>query len=205
MTSTSERAAAGLDYSEPVGPRSGTDDTAKRTVFSPSGRPGAAILGAVIGLGLLVLCGVAVRDLAVEAGWAQGEPWLAEAAHRSTETAWAGWMWAAAIGCIVVGLLLVAVSLKPRRPTHFQLTEHDVLWTRPVDVARRCSAAAESVSGVDHAKTVVTRRKAKCTVIARESADHDRVREVVEAVVDDVQSPKRAVVRFSSRHSGDRR
>lgn len=185
--------------------RVGTADTASRKVFAPSGRPGAAILGAVIGIALLVLCGVAVRDLVLEAGWIDGDPWLGHAAHWSSETAWTSWMWAAAIACIVIGLVLLVAAMKPRRATHLRLTDHDVLWTRRVDVARRCSAAAQAVAGVDHATTVVTRRKAKCTVIARDSVDRDRVRTVVEEVVGDVESPKRAVVRFSNRNAGDRR
>lgn len=179
-------------------------DARRRTVFAPSGRPGASVLGAVIGIALLVLCGVAVRDLVVEAGWTDGDPWLEKAAHWTTETEWADWMLAAAIGCVVVGVVLLAISLKPRRPTHLRLVDHDVLWTRRVDVARRCSAAAQSVAGVENATTVVTRRKAKCTVTARESADRDRVREVVDAVIADVESPKRAVVRFPNRHGGRR-
>ncbi|MCF8589029.1 DUF6286 domain-containing protein [Gordonia liuliyuniae] len=185
--------------------RTGTDDTASRNVFAPSGLPGAAVLGAVIGLLMLVLCGVAIRDLVVAAGWTDGDPWLAGAAHWSTETSWTGWMWAAAIACVVVGLGMLAVAVKPRRPTHLRLAGHDVLWTRRVDVARRCSAAAESVSGVEHATTVVTRRKATCTVTARDSTDRDHVREVVESVIGDVESPKRAVVRFPNRRGGGRR
>ncbi|WOC12287.1 DUF6286 domain-containing protein [Gordonia sp. MP11Mi] len=194
MTSTTE-----------AGDRSGTDDTSSRNVFAPSGLPGAAILGALVGIAMLVLCGVAVRDLVVKAGWTGGDPWLASAAHWSSESQWTSWMWAPAIACCVVGVALVVASLKPRRPTHLRLTDHDVLWTRRVDLARRCSAAAESVTGVDHATTVVTRRKATCTVTARDSADRDRVREVVESVAGDAESQPRAVVRFSHRHGGGRR
>ncbi|MGO3325608.1 DUF6286 domain-containing protein [Gordonia sp. (in: high G+C Gram-positive bacteria)] len=202
MTSTSEAPTTGAPTPDH---RAGTADTADGKVFAPSGRPGAAILGAVIGIALLVLCGVAIRDLILEAGWIDGDPWLGQAAHWSSETPWAGWMWAAAIACIVIGLVLLAAALKPRRATHIRLTDHDVLWTRRVDVARRCSAAAQAVAGVDHATTVVTRRKAKCTVIARDTADRDRIREVVDGVVSDVESPKRAVVRFSNRTGGGRR
>lgn len=184
---------------------SSTDDIADRSVFAPSGRPGAAIAGAVLGLALLVLCGVAIRDLVVKAGWTDGDPWLGRAAHDAVETPWQGWMWAAAIACLVIGLALLAAAVKPRRPTHMRLADHDVMWTRRVDVARRASAAAESISGVDHATTVVTRQKAKCTVIARDSADRERVREVVGAVAREVEPPLRAVVRFPSRHGGGRR
>jgi hypothetical protein len=183
---------------------SGSADISDRRVFRPSGLPGAAVFGAVLGAALLVLCGVAIRDLVVEAGWAQGSPWLGDLAERSSDASWESWAWPTVVALVVVGVVLLVLAAKPRKPTHLRLAGHDVMWTRRIDVARRCSAAADDVAGVDHATTVVTRRRVKSTVHCRDDVDRSAVQAAVEGVVAELESSPRVKVRFVHSRGGRR-
>jgi hypothetical protein len=174
---------------------SGSADISDRRVFRPSGLPGAAVFGAVLGAALLVLCGVAIRDLVVEAGWAQGSP---------SDASWESWAWPTVVALVVVGVVLLVLAAKPRKPTHLRLAGHDVMWTRRIDVARRCSAAADDVAGVDHATTVVTRRRVKSTVHCRDDVDRSAVQAAVEGVVAELESSPRVKVRFVHSRGGRR-
>ncbi|GEE00677.1 hypothetical protein nbrc107696_11230 [Gordonia spumicola] len=193
-----------MTSTDPTVAASSTADTSPRRVFTPSGLPGAAVFGAVLGAALLVLCGVAVRDLVVRAGWAGGDPWLGDLAHRASNASWDSWTWPAVIALLVVGATLLGLSAKPRKPTHLRLAGHEVVWTRRVDVARRCSAAADDVAGVDRATTVVTRRRVTSTVYGRDTVDEAAVRAAVDAVVAELDSSPRVRVRFV-RRDGSRR
>lgn len=186
-----------------VDERPATADTAVGRVFTPSAAPAAAVIGALTGVALLVLCAIAVRDLVVQAGWLDSDEWLLGAADWTADISWHEWMWPAAIAALIVGLAMLWAAVKPRRHTHIRMADHEVIWTRRVDVARRISAAVSDLSGVDHATTVVKRRKVTCRVIGRESViDRARVQQTVESVIDNVAISPRAVVRIASSHGG---
>lgn len=153
-------------------------------VFPPAALPGAAIAGAALGLAFIALGAVAVRDIAVNANWLDGRAWSVTAA----------------VGAILLGLFLVWIAIKPRRRTHLELAGGDGMWTRPGDVARRCSAAVSDLPGVLDADTVVTRRKMTCTVGVRtQVADRALIETTVDSVAADLQSPPRVVVRLRER------
>ncbi|WP_238419879.1 DUF6286 domain-containing protein [Gordonia sp. 'Campus'] len=167
--------------------------------FPPAALPGAAIAGAALGLAFLALGAVAVRDIAVSAAWLDGRAWSLTAAEWIAGLQWQNWMWPAAIGAILLGLILLWVAVRPRRRTHLALAG-DGMWTRPGDVARRCSAAISDLPGVLDADTVVTRRKLTCTVDVRSQiADRALIENTATAVAADLQSPPRVVVRLRDR------
>lgn len=174
--------------------------TDSERVFPPAALPGAAIAGAALGLAFIALGAVAVRDIAVRANWLDGQAWSVTAAQWIADLQWQNWMWPAAVGAIVVGLVLLWIAVKPRRRTHLALAGGDGMWTRPGDVARRCSAAVSDLPGVLDADTVVTRRKLTCTVGVRSQvADRALIDSTVAAVAADLLSPPRVVVRLRDR------
>ncbi|MEP9393383.1 hypothetical protein ABLE92_23430 [Gordonia sp. VNQ95] len=146
-------------------------DIGEGKVFAPAAYPGAAIVGSIIGLLLVGLAAVGIRDHIVRFGWITGNPWLGDAATWIAHSTWQGWMWPAAIGLVVVGLAMLWLAIKPRRKSHVSLGDHRVMWTRRGDVARRVSASLLAVAGVEHATTVVGRRTARVTVTTTGDVD----------------------------------
>ncbi|WP_439029290.1 DUF6286 domain-containing protein [Gordonia terrae] len=166
----------------------------------PAALPGAAIAGAALGLAFIALGAVAVRDIAVSAAWLDGRAFSLTAAEWIADLQWQNWMWPAAIGAIILGLVLLWIAVKPRRRTHLALSGDDGMWTRPGDVARRCSAAVSDLPGVLDADTVVTRRKLTCTVGVRtQIADRALIESTATAVAAGLQSSPKVVVRVRDR------
>lgn len=182
-----------------------TEDLADGKVFAPSSYPGAAIVGSLLGLGLLGLAAVGIRDHIVRFGWISGTPWTDSAADWIARSTWQDWMWPAAVGFIVVGLLFLWLALVPRRRTHETLDRYGVMWTRRGDAARQCSAAVMNVPGVEHATTIVRRRSAK--VIARTSTtvDAETVRAAAVAALAPVRDSPKVKVRLISRSATERK
>lgn len=152
-----------------------TRDVSDESVDSPAAFPGAAIAGGLLAVGLLVGCGVLVRDLLAAAGAIDGDTWVHQAAVDLGSQTWATWMWVIPVACGVVGLGALWLALKPRRRTHVNMADRSIVWTRPVDVARRISAAVSDLPDVRHAVTVVGRRRIKVLVTATGAVDTDRV------------------------------
>ncbi|MGP9611326.1 DUF6286 domain-containing protein [Corynebacterium sp. AOP40-4SA-5] len=89
------------------------------------------------------------------------------------------WMLWAGIGCALVAVLFLLVSLRPRRRTHLAFGDGSELYARPVDVARLSTATARRVPGVLSAHTVTTRKKISVkvvTAVTPESAETIRTR-----------------------------
>lgn len=175
-------------------------DTHKGKVFTPAAGPKSVVSGVIIGIALLALVALAIHDLLIQAGWVSGEGWLQAAADWLDGATWKDWMWAAAVGFVVVGLLLVWTAVAPRRRTHVSLGDYEVLWTRRGDVARRFSTAALSVSGVEHATTVVGRRRAKVLVTTDSSVDESALRETLDDVASSLEKPVRVKLKVVTRH-----
>ncbi|MBM7366142.1 hypothetical protein [Gordonia hydrophobica] len=152
-----------------------TRDVADEPAAGPVAFPGAAVAGGLLAVLLLVGCGLLVRDLLAEAGVIDGDTWVHRAAVALGTQTWTTWMWAVPIGCAVIGLGTLWLALKPRRRTHVMMADHPIVWTRPVDVARRISAAVSDLPDVRHAVTVVGRRRIRVLVTATGPVDSERV------------------------------
>ena len=170
-------------------------DISDEPIRDPAGFPGAAIAGGLLGVALLVLCGAMIRDLLVTTGAVSGETWTHRAADNLGSSTWSGWMWAIPAVCAVVGLVLLWLAVKPRRRTHLNVDGVRVVWTRPVDVARRASAAVSEVPNVRHALTTVGRRRIRVTVRTSGPVDRDRIAQVADDAVGAVSSGKHVVVK----------
>lgn len=174
-------------------------DTADGTVRDPASLPNAALVGAILGVLLLVLAGLGIRDLIVRAGWLHGPEWLRGATHWGTGVGWQGWMWVVAVLLILAGAGMLWSSVQTRRRTYLSVGRGGVLWTRPRAVARRCSAAAGALPGVDRAVTVVGRRTVAVNVFGSPAAvDADAVRAAVQRVLDGLGLTAKVKVKIRS-------
>ncbi|MGV9713571.1 DUF6286 domain-containing protein [Gordonia sp. NPDC003424] len=183
-----------------------TVDTADAKVFAPAAMPSATWPGLLVGIALLALAAIAVRDLLVDIGWLSGEQWIRAALDRVAAIRWWTWMWPVAVLAILAGLFLLWHAVRPRQRTHLSLAGYQVMWTRRVDLARRCSAAVSEVPGVDHASTVVGRRTVRVSVNAGPDVDTDEIDRVVGTVVSAVDAPLTARVGYvRAPGGGDRR
>lgn len=170
-------------------------DLSDGKVFAPAGYPGAAIVGSLLGLLLLGLAGVVIRDFIVRFGWIHGTQWTDNVAQSIATSTWQPWMWAVAVVLVIVGVAMLWLAVKPRRRTHTALGDHQVMWTRRGDVARRCSASLLAVPGVEHATTVVGRRRAKVTVTVSGDVDTARLQEQATLAVSPLKNPPRVKIR----------
>lgn len=131
----------------------------------------AVWLSGALALGLAALGAAAVRDLAVDQGWAGGSSWTravvdaVDGLEASTALAVAGGVVA------LVGALVLVLALRPGRPTHVALrTGPDAAadaWITPRAVGALARAVADRSSGVLEARTVsVTPRRVRVRVTA---------------------------------------
>jgi hypothetical protein len=102
----------------------------------------------VLGLVLVGLGVVAAQDALSRWGVIAQEPWLA-AAIDGLDGLTAG-SWAVPVGAVsaLVGVLLVALALVPRRRTHLALAGPADLWLTPAAVETLARDAANGVPGI---------------------------------------------------------
>lgn len=171
-------------------------------VFRPASNPVAATVGLLLGLLLLILVVVGIRDLVLALGWASGDQWGHAGASWLAGAAWQAWMWPVAVLVALIGLLMIWAAVRPRTRGYRRLAGHPEMWTRPGDVARRCSAAVREVPGVDAATTVVHRRRATVTVKAGPAADEAAIRQRAEESLAVLEHTPKAKVRITRRGAG---
>lgn len=168
-----------------------------RSAPVPVAAAGASKVAVVLAILLAALGVVAVRDAAVGLGWASGSTWLpAAAAVDGVEPA--GWMAVAGVAVLLVGLVLTATALAPRRRTAVAVAAQTPMYLTVDGVAALASAAARDVAGVVDARASASRRRVvvRCRV-TRDDADAMR-RSITDAVTRRLavlQSPPRIVVR----------
>lgn len=163
-----------------------------RKIVPPTATPGAVWTTSLFALALIALGAIAIRDICVDQKWITGSQWIAAASRWIAKLAWQGWFWAVAVALIVVGLLFVWTSIRPRTKTHIALDGAGTVdgyspstWTRKVDVARRASAVARQGKGVTKADSTVKRRKVITRITSSDEspASADAVRDAITAAI----------------------
>lgn len=125
---------------------------------TPRGTAPVVWTAGVLALLLAALGAVAVRDLAVDQGWAQGSSWTSAAVdavdglEASVALAVAGALVA------LVGLALLVVALRPGRVRHVPLDGAADAWITPRAVAALARSVADRSAGVVEASTASTSR-----------------------------------------------
>jgi uncharacterized alkaline shock family protein YloU len=186
------------------GPDVAADDVAAAVVSPrpPTAGPAAMPVALVFGFALLAVAFVAGREFFIAQGHIVGSPWIADAVHWVSQLHWQGWLIAPAVGSIVVGALFVFAGVKPRTRTHSGLGgPTPTVWATPTDIARLCSAAAQSTRGVVDAHTVVTRRKIEVRVQRDRAVSPDSADAAVRAALAPVLSVAAGGRRLTVQHS----
>ncbi|KAA0923216.1 Asp23/Gls24 family envelope stress response protein [Rhodococcus sp. ANT_H53B] len=183
-------------------PTSNTEASQPISPRPPTAGPAAMPLALLFGFALLGVAFVAGREFLIAHGNLGGSPWIADAVSWISRLHWQSWMIAAATGAAVVGLFVVFIGVKPRTKTHSGLGESaSTVWATPTDIARLCSAAAQSTRGVVDAHTVVTRKKIEVRVERDAAYDADRidvgVREALAPVLSVAAGERRLTVKQS--------
>lgn len=175
----------------------------KKLSFRPAKEPRKSprARGWMFILGLVFLAGgaVGIRELLLETDTISGPSWLQPIIDWLSHAHWVQMFLIIAVIALILGLIILIASLRPRTKTHILIDNEASMWMRPVDVARTCSARAKDQRGVLNATTVATAKRV--TVIVTGDPDDpglsDRVHKACRPVVQAVSSQPDLKVRLA--------
>lgn len=140
----------------------------KKLSFRPAKEPRKSprARGWMFILGLIFLAGgaVGIRELLLETDTISGPSWLQPIIDWLSHAHWVQAFLIIAVIALILGLIILIASLRPRTKTHVLIDNEASLWMRPVDIARACSARAKDQRGVLNATTVATAKRVTVTV-----------------------------------------
>lgn len=158
MTAPANATPAVAEQSRAVGPHPGDE---------PLGNPASRWLAVLTSLLLLALSGVAARDI-----------WYHFYGDESLADSWLGRTWnflgsfasdvaAVTVGIILVllGLILLFFTFKPRPHGYVRVNSPASIWTRPVDVARKATYTTRGDLGGEQVQTKANRKSVKVQVV----------------------------------------
>lgn len=151
-----------------------TSHTDRVLARPPALRHRSVPLAVLYGVLLVAVAVVAVRDLAVSQGWAQGDPWLAAVVRSldGLEADTATLVVGTAVG--LVGLVLLVIGLSPAQRRYVRATEATQLWSTPAAIGEVSRTAADRAPGVLAARvTRAGRRRIVLQVTTRGDAARD--------------------------------
>ncbi|QMV86167.1 hypothetical protein HW450_05485 [Corynebacterium hindlerae] len=139
------------------------------TTRVPRATPASRIVAILMSLSLFGVAICAARELWTKRTGTQLNSLLTPVFELIARAKYEPWM--LPMGCLVVavGFALIVIALKPRPRTHIQLRMAENHWTRNVDIARLCTAAAERVPGVARASTYASPRHVTVTISGNHS------------------------------------
>lgn len=155
-------------------------------------QPAARGVALFIGLVLIALGCVAGRELWVLFSHTTQSSWLEAALRYARGAQLETWMFIVAGALAVLAVILLVVSLKPRRTTHVEYHYGDTtLHVRRTDVARLLTASALDIPGVRAAESTVGKRKATVNVTTETADSHitERVQAEASQHLEALESP----------------
>ena len=149
------------------------------TIDTPKARPAASGVSLVLALALVGVAVVAVRDLAVDRGWADGTTWTGDAVDR-LDGIEAG-IPAVVVGVVMAlaGLWLILTAVRPAARTHETTSGPSDVWITRSAVRAVATGAAEQTPGVAAASS----RHRRGRVVVTVQSDRPDVASQVEANV----------------------
>ncbi|WP_179948300.1 DUF6286 domain-containing protein [Corynebacterium liangguodongii] len=173
----------------------------------PRALPAARALAILLSLALIGLSAVAGRDLWMR--WVAGTPgdsWIAAALNRLAALELTPAMLVVGGALTLIGLWLVLAACAPRVRTHVRATSPASIWVRPVDIARRATYSARSVTGGSHISSQASRTRLKVTVEDDGSGEElrSRVTRALEAQFSPLAVSPRISVTLAPRREDDR-
>ena len=134
----------------PLGPDPGAE---------PRANPAVRWITVVLGVLLIALSGVLVRDLWF---YAQDQPftsWLLPVFNTMASSLIDAKVVTLGIIIALVGLWLVITAFIPRARTHVRVDSPASIWVRPVDIARKATNAARAETGSTTVRSKANRKK----------------------------------------------
>lgn len=133
----------------------------------PRSSPIAAATGVVIAVLFIALAVVGIHDLAVTQKWATGQSWSRAAIDGTNGLTRADWVVPLAVVALLLGLVMLLVSLTPRRTTHRHVPSSEGsldVWIVPAALGKLATGAAEDAPGVLAAHSKVSSRRIRVMV-----------------------------------------
>ena len=143
-----------------------TTETSLRSSKLPLSTGVLPFLGFLWALATLVLGVVAVREALVYAGVVDERPWSLQALEALDGQSADNTVLAVAIGCVLIGLLLLFLALRRRTSKHLDVRATTGVYVSTAGVQRLTQSTAADVDGVDSTSVSVSRRRAKVEVAA---------------------------------------
>ncbi|MFC0626185.1 DUF6286 domain-containing protein [Kribbella deserti] len=140
----------------------------------PVAAPAAATVGVLAALSVTAIGAIGIRDALVATGTISGTPWLEWLFGKAEVLKPVDWMIPAGGIAVLLGLLILVASLKPRRATHLAVGD-DGVWIRSRDAGRLATDSARRIDSVLGAETKAKRRALR--VNATVTGDVNRVRD----------------------------
>lgn len=144
-----------------------------------------AALGVLWALVLLALAALCVRDALVGFTVLGGKPWIATVTRSAAGITANVWAYPIGGACIVVGLVLLLLALKPQTRRGIDLEAQLRVLISKAAVRRLASASARDVEGVDTASAAASRKRVsiEATILSDNEADKTKasIKEVVGA------------------------
>lgn len=141
------------------------EDAEPPAARNPVAGPAVSIVGVLAALVLIALGAAGIAEMLRATGLLRGtvipEHWFARTVLLNP----ASWLRPAGIAAVVLGVVLLFLTLKPRRRTHVAVRSGDqIVWIRLADAARLAADSAGRVDSVTGATVVARRRRLHATV-----------------------------------------
>lgn len=166
-------------------------ESTSRAPLRPAHAPRVRYVGLLVGVALVALAVVGVRDVAVRYLSPAGrESWIVAALAQARDMP-EPWLFWGGIVFFLIGLWLVAAAFVPRLKPYLGLSSTAAIWVRRVDLARHATATAKTLPGVMSASTLVTRKKIVVTATSSTLDEparkrlHGELQEALGPLVDD--------------------
>lgn len=169
-----------------------------RSVPPPRRGPAAGWLALMVALCLLAACAAGAHDLFVHLGWVPQRPWLPGAISTGDGLSVQWWTAPASAALVVLGLVILAIAVKPRRRTHLAAPGDDIdLWIAPRALSTLASDTAARMDGANAAvaRTRLRRRRIDLVVATTTDDAESLSARVTEAVTERIAPLSDATVR----------
>lgn len=134
----------------PLGPHPGAE---------PRANPAVRWITVVLGVLLIALSGVLVRELWFYSQDQPFTPWLMPVFNTMASSVVDAKVVTIGIIVALVGLWLVITAFIPRARTHVRVDSPASIWVRPVDIARKATNAARAETGSTTVRSKANRKK----------------------------------------------
>lgn len=151
----------------------------------PVAAPAAGYLGTLLALLVLAAGVVALREVAVLAGWLHSQLWIGVAIDWIDGLTFQQWMYPLGVVTALIGIGFVYAALRPRRHTAIPVEAETSVWMQPGDVARIASRISETVPGVLNAHATAGLHKINVKTETTAESDDAEIKTVVANAVRD--------------------